>query len=74
MYLGKGNEKARCYLSFQKVHLFQRSVESVRQRLAEAERGGATLSAMGANAKAEADVQAFRNQLKVRYSCMPIIT
>jgi hypothetical protein len=46
--------------------MFQRSVESVKQRLSEAERAATSLSSLGATAKAETDVQIFRNQLKVR--------
>ena len=51
-----------CFL--QKVHMFQRSVEAVTQKLTEAERGGGFLSTLGVNAKTDADIHAFRNQLK----------
>ena len=54
--------------SLQKVHMFQRSVEAVIQRLSEAERSGGSLSAQGVGAKTDADIYAFRNQLKASLS------
>ncbi len=49
----------------QKVHTFQRSVEAVMLRLADAEKGQISLGKMSA-LNQTTDIQVFRNQLKVR--------
>lgn len=60
-------------LSFQKVHMFQKSVEVVKQRLTEAEASQAAFIKTHANnLNNEANAQVFRNQLKVSvHSCWP---
>ena len=52
-----------CFI--QKVHMLQRSVEAVTQKLTEAERDGGSLSTLNTGAKTNADIHALRNQLKV---------
>ena len=51
--------------SLQKVHTFQKSLEAVLQRLAEAEIGQNTVTNAGSIAGTESEILFFRNQLKV---------
>ena len=60
---------SKCPTSLQKVHMFQKSLEAVLDRLGDAERGQSTLNTIGANANNESDIQVFRNQLKVSTTC-----
>ena len=53
------------FLSMQKVHTFQKSLEAVLQRLGEAEIGQNTLTNAGNIAGTENEILLFRNQLKV---------
>ena len=53
------------FFILQKVHTFQKSLEAVLQRLAEAEIGQNTVTNAGSIAGTESEILFFRNQLKV---------
>ena len=63
------------FLTLQKVHTFQKSVEAVMLRLGDAERAQQNLSnttmatMTNGGAATESEIQLFRNQLKVSVSC-----